>query len=158
MAITNTIKQSNDRRYVVKIIQTDSNGIPSTQRWKVLTAKDLTKNLDTRDVLEVYELGRQCTLEVTIRWVLMARVVRDAQRQNPEPLFVTGMKLIGARDERDPLLINRWKQKPSRLSLKATETETTSSGQRRLSHFQSHQNNPWGSPQSLLWLLQDENY
>lgn len=67
MAITNTIKQSNDRRYVVKIIQTDSNGIPSTQRWKVLTAKDLTKNLDTRDVLEVYELGRQCTLEVTIR-------------------------------------------------------------------------------------------
>jgi hypothetical protein len=67
MAITNTIKQSTDKRYVVKVITSYVDGNPNTQKWKVVTTKDLTRDLDPRDVVEVYELGKQCTLEVTIR-------------------------------------------------------------------------------------------
>lgn len=67
MPISN-IKQVNEKRYVVKIIHGDLHNTQTvTQRWKVLTTKELTKDLDPRDVLEVYELGKQCTVEVTIR-------------------------------------------------------------------------------------------
>lgn len=65
MTTTDSINQNNSKRYIVKIIDYGERGL--SQQWKVLTIKELTKDLDSRDVLEVYELGKQCTLEVTIR-------------------------------------------------------------------------------------------
>ena len=67
-SISDGNKQPTKKRYVINIITSYVDGKPNTQKWKVVTGRDIVKgDLNLKDILEVYELGEPYTLEEIIR-------------------------------------------------------------------------------------------